>query len=173
MVVRGAKAIFGDVHVTDPKLPLEENAEAVDKVDLAIADGFYFRSDQYHSRIVFVLDEIIVIGRSVLYFFCIRDDLEFINEIFLLVVVYPLNRVIRVAILSFSSFLLTMKSRNPCSSRNSLRWNPSGRSFFIVSLMTRGPAKPMRAPGSAILRSPSIPKEAEMPPKEGSVSREI
>ena len=39
--------------------------------------------------------------------------------------------------------------------------------------MTRGPAKPIKAPGSAILISPSIPKLAEMPPKVGSVNIDI
>jgi hypothetical protein len=44
---------------------------------------------------------------------------------------------------------------------------------LIVSLITLGPAKPMSAPGSAIFKSPSIPKIAEIPPKVGSVRSDI
>ena len=39
--------------------------------------------------------------------------------------------------------------------------------------MTLGPAKPIKAPGSAILISPNIPKLAEIPPKVGSVNKEM
>ena len=60
---------------------------------------------------------------------------------------------------------------NPCSSRNSLRWNPSGSSTLIVLEITRGPAKPIRALGSAKMKSPSIAKLAVTPPVVGSVSR--
>ena len=44
----------------------------------------------------------------------------------------------------------TIMSTNPCSRRNSDRWKPSGRSDPIVSRITRGPANPMRASGSAM-----------------------
>jgi hypothetical protein len=33
-------------------------------------------------------------------------------------------------------------SSMPCSSRNSLRWNPSGSFWRIVCSMTRGPGEP-------------------------------
>src|SRR3954465_13772393 len=42
----------------------------------------------------------------------------------------------------------------------------------MVCSITRGPAKPIRAPGSAMLRSPSMAKEAVTPPVVGSVSTE-
>ena len=44
------------------------------------------------------------------------------------------------------------------SSRNSARWKPSGSFSRMVCSMTRGPAKPISAPGSAIWMSPSIAK---------------
>ena len=39
----------------------------------------------------------------------------------------------------------------------------------IVSFITLGPAKPIKAPGSAIVISPSIAKDALTPPVVGSV----
>ena len=54
-------------------------------------------------------------------------------------------------ILSLSWFLWEIKSRNPFSNRNSLVWNPSGRSLPVVSLTTLGPAKAIKALGSAIV----------------------
>src|ERR1039458_6388899 len=55
------------------------------------------------------------------------------------------------------SLRATIASRNPCSSRNSARWNPSGSFCRVVCSITRGPAKPISAPGSAIFRSPIKP----------------
>ena len=66
-----------------------------------------------------------------------------------------------------------MKSSMPCSSRNSERWKPSGSVWRIVCSMTRGPAKPMSALGSAMFRSPSIAKDAVTPPVVGSVRTEM
>src|SRR5437868_8022127 len=43
----------------------------------------------------------------------------------------------------------TIWSINPCSFRNSAVWNPFGRSWCVVSLITRGPAKPIMLFGSA------------------------
>ena len=43
----------------------------------------------------------------------------------------------------------------PCSSTNSERWKPGGSSSPIVSWITRGPANPISAPGSARMTSPS------------------
>src|SRR6266481_6560756 len=60
----------------------------------------------------------------------------------------------------------------PCSSRNSLRWKPGGSFWRMVCSITRGPAKPIRAPGSAMLRSPSIANDAVTPPVVGSRSEE-
>ena len=60
----------------------------------------------------------------------------------------------------------------PRSSRNSLRWKPAGSFCRIVCSMTRGPAKPMSAFGSARMQSPSIAKLAVTPPVVGSVSTE-
>ena len=71
------------------------------------------------------------------------------------------------------SFLWTIKSKKPCSRTNSEVWKPSGRSFPIVSLTPLGPAKPIYAPGSAILISPNIAKEAVIPPVVGSVSKDM
>ena len=39
----------------------------------------------------------------------------------------------------------------------------------MVCSMTRGPAKPIKAPGSAMFKSPSMAKEAVTPPIVGSV----
>ena len=72
--------------------------------------------------------------------------------------------------LSFISCRETIMSTMPCSSRYSERWNPSGSCWRIVCSITRGPAKPMSALGSATLRSPSIAKLAVTPPVVGSVS---
>ena len=58
----------------------------------------------------------------------------------------------------------------PFSMRNSERWKPSGSFCRIVCSMMRGPANPICAFGSAILRSPSIAKLALTPPVVGSVS---
>ena len=61
----------------------------------------------------------------------------------------------------------------PCSSRNSLRWKPSGRVSRTVCSITRGPAKPISASGSAMLMSPSIAKDADTPPVVGWVITEM
>ena len=74
---------------------------------------------------------------------------------------------------SRNSRRLRIRSRAPCWSRNSLRWKPSGRVSRTVCSMTRGPAKPMRAFGSATLISPSMARLAETPPMVGSVITEM
>ena len=61
----------------------------------------------------------------------------------------------------------------PRSSRNSLRWKPSGSFCRMVCSMTRGPANPISALGSAMFRSPSIAKLAVTPPVVGSVRIEM
>ncbi len=71
------------------------------------------------------------------------------------------------AISRFMSRRLTMRSIIPCASTNSLRWKPSGSFWRIVFSMTRGPAKPMSAPGSAMFRSPRRAKLAATPPVVG------
>ncbi len=63
----------------------------------------------------------------------------------------------------------TMASTNPCSSSRSALWKPSGSSSPTVPLATRAPAKPMSAPGSARITSPSEANEASTPPVVGSV----
>ena len=65
----------------------------------------------------------------------------------------------------FISARFTTASRNPCSRRNSLRWKPSGSFWRIVCSITRGPAKPINAPGSPMFRSPSMAKLAVTPPE--------
>jgi hypothetical protein len=48
---------------------------------------------------------------------------------------------------------------------------PSGSSTLIVFQIVRGPAKPIRALGSAMMKSPSMAKLAVTPPVVGSASR--
>jgi len=60
-----------------------------------------------------------------------------------------------------------MASTIPCSTRNSERWNPSGSFWRMVCSMTRGPAKPISALGSARMTSPSQAKLAATPPVVG------
>ncbi len=64
----------------------------------------------------------------------------------------------------------TIRSTIPCSSRNSERWKPGGSCWRIVCSITRGPAKPISASGSAIVMSPSIATEAATPPVVGCTS---
>ena len=66
-----------------------------------------------------------------------------------------------------------MRSKKPWSSRYSARWKPSGSFSPMVCSMTRGPAKPMRAPGSASMMSPKEAKLAVTPPVVGWVRQEI
>src|SRR3989454_1506364 len=61
----------------------------------------------------------------------------------------------------------TIMSIAPFSSRNSARWKPSGSFCRTVCSITRGPAKPISALGSAITTSPIIAKLAETPPIVG------
>ena len=61
-------------------------------------------------------------------------------------------------------------SSAPLFSRNSLRWKPSGSFSRTVFSITRGPAKPISAFGSAITTSPMKAKPADTPPIVGSVS---
>ena len=63
----------------------------------------------------------------------------------------------------------TTASMSPCSSANWAVWKSSGRVCLMVSWITRRPAKPMSAPGSAAMISPSIAKLAVTPPVVGSV----
>ena len=63
-----------------------------------------------------------------------------------------------------------MASMSPCSSANSAVWNPSGSSCLMVSRITRCPANPMSAPGSAKMMSPCMANDAVTPPVVGSVS---
>jgi hypothetical protein len=83
MVVGGAKAIFCDMHIAHPKFAFEKDAKTIHEVDFPIPDRFHFSADQYHTCIEFVLDEIIVVGGAILYFFCVWNDLKFINDVFL------------------------------------------------------------------------------------------
>ena len=55
-----------------------------------------------------------------------------------------------------SSWRGTTMSTMPWSSRYSARWKPSGSFSRMVCSITRWPAKPMSAPGSASWTSPSI-----------------
>src|SRR6185369_12951715 len=62
----------------------------------------------------------------------------------------------------------TIMSIAPFSSRNSARWKPSGSFWRTVCSITRGPAKPISAFGSAITTSPIMAKLADTPPMVGS-----
>ena len=66
-----------------------------------------------------------------------------------------------------------MQSNWPLSSKNSERWNPGGNSCLMVLLITRGPAKPISAPGSARVRSQTEAKEAVTPPVVGLVCTQM
>ena len=59
-------------------------------------------------------------------------------------------------------------SMAPVWSRNSARWKPSGSFSRTVFSMTRGPAKPISAFGSAMTTSATKAKLAETPPIVGS-----
>ena len=67
------------------------------------------------------------------------------------------------------SFLCTISSIKPFFNRNSDFWKPSGKSCPIVCLITLGPAKQIKAFGSAKIISPKIAMLAEIPPVVGSV----
>jgi hypothetical protein len=54
----------------------------------------------------------------------------------------------------------------PFSSTNSARWNPGGRSSPMVWRITRAPAKPTSALGSARITSPSEAYDASTPAVE-------
>src|SRR5690554_1656141 len=69
-----------------------------------------------------------------------------------------------------SSLRWIIMSITPCSNRNSLRWKPSGSFSRTVCSITRGPAKPISALGSARFKSPNIARLAETPPNTGSVN---
>src|SRR5205823_14989550 len=76
-------------------------------------------------------------------------------------------------VVSRSSLRGTTASTMPCSSRNSAVWKPSGRSWPMVCLITRGPANPTTAPGSARITSPCMAYDADTPPVVGLVSIEM
>jgi acetyl-CoA carboxylase carboxyl transferase subunit beta len=75
-----------------------------------------------------------------------------------------------LAMVGRSSRRSTIMSSAPLPSRNSERWKPSGSFSRTVFSITRGPAKPISALGSAITMSPTKAKPAETPPMVGSVS---
>src|SRR3990167_3830909 len=76
----------------------------------------------------------------------------------------PINWASRRARRGRSSARWMIMSMAPCSIRNSLRWKPSGSFSRTVCSITRGPAKPIRALGSATITSPSMARLAETPP---------
>src|SRR6266404_7960992 len=78
----------------------------------------------------------------------------------------------RRASVCLSSARSTTASSIPCLIKNSERWKSAGSCSFSVSAMTRGPAKPINARGSATLTSPSSATDAATPPVVGSVSTE-
>src|SRR3989338_7780769 len=84
-------------------------------------------------------------------------------------VAYEINRVI----VCFNSFRVTTKSMSPCSNKNSEVWKSGGSFWRMVCSMTRGPAKPISAFGSAIMKSPNEAKLAITPPMVGWVKTEI
>ncbi|MFC6931070.1 hypothetical protein ACFQHO_12530 [Actinomadura yumaensis] len=70
----------------------------------------------------------------------------------------------RSAIVGRSAGRGTTASTRPRPRRNSAVWNPSGSPVLIVCSITRGPANPIRAPGSAMMTSPSVAYDAATPP---------
>src|SRR6202451_1701375 len=60
------------------------------------------------------------------------------------------------AMVAFLSRRSTTMSTMPWSRRYSAFWKPSGSFSRMVCSMTRGPAKPISAPGSALCTSPSM-----------------
>src|SRR5205814_1083406 len=82
---------------------------------------------------------------------------------------YPSNRLISSRIF----FRCTIMSIKPCSWRNSAVGNLSGKSWCVVSSITRGPAKPIMLLGSAVVTSPNEAKLAITPAVVGLVSTEI
>jgi hypothetical protein len=66
VIIGGPKTVFRNMQVADPKLSFMEKAKTVNKTHLAFPDRFHLCSCQYNARIVFVFDEIIVIGRAIL-----------------------------------------------------------------------------------------------------------
>ena len=52
-------------------------------------------------------------------------------------------------------------------------WKSSGNCWLVVCSITRRPAKPITAPGSAIFTSPRLANDAATPPVVGSPSTEI
>ena len=58
----------------------------------------------------------------------------------------------------------------PCLSMDSALRKPLGSFWRMVCSMTRGPANPITAPGSATITSASTAKLAVTPPYVGSVS---
>ena len=74
---------------------------------------------------------------------------------------------------SLRSFLFTITSTKPCSRRYSAVWKLSGNFYLNVCSITRLPANPIRAFGSAKIKSPNIAKLAVTPPVVGWVNKGI
>ena len=79
----------------------------------------------------------------------------------------------RLASSSWSSDRATTRSMKPWLNRNSERWKPGGSSVAMVPAVTRAPAKPMSASGSATFTSPTAANEAKTPPVVGSDRTEM
>jgi hypothetical protein len=82
MVIGRTEAVFGYVHAFDPKFSLMEKAETVGETQLSFPDGFHFSTGQYHSSHIFVLNMIVMVGRSVSYFRILGDVSGFTGEVF-------------------------------------------------------------------------------------------
>ena len=65
MIVGGAVRVFGYMQAFDPKLAFIEKAVGVIEAGAAVAQRLYLGAEQYHARIVFVFDEILVVRRSI------------------------------------------------------------------------------------------------------------
>jgi hypothetical protein len=105
MVVGRAEPVFGNMHISYPQLSLEENAEAIHKIHLPVPDRLHLRSCQYHARIEFVFDEIIVISGPVLYFLRFWDNLKFIHYIILLLLIKKAKPIAPFMLYQGNSFL--------------------------------------------------------------------
>src|SRR5690606_36430455 len=178
MVVVGPFTIRRYMEVSNIQFIVMDKAVGILNVDLSLSYRFNFRTGEYDSGYVFVEEKVLKTGAP-------SDNIESFRNLFRHGVTSQKNhffigigmirwipkRIPRQAgkwnepyriissnevSLLFNSLRSTIKSRKPCSRTNSAFWNPLGRSLPMVSRITRGPANPIKAPGSAILKSPNI-----------------
>jgi hypothetical protein len=62
MVVGGPKTVFRNMQVSNPEFGFKKRTKTICKTNFSFPDGFDFGPDQYQTRIVFLFDEIFMIG---------------------------------------------------------------------------------------------------------------